>query len=88
MTNQEKIHLSFHQQEEATSIFLFEDLVKEYNTQVINSPPYLKKYPLTLHPIDTKVNSIVRPMTKAEIESMKPFKFEVSDEMRLKKNFK
>lgn len=85
MSNQGKVSLSFNQEEESTSIFLLEDLIKEYNNKVIASPPYLKKYPLSLQPLHSLSNPIIRPMTGQEIESMSPWKLEVSDWMRLKK---
>lgn len=44
MLNQKKeITLSFQQEEEITSIFLLEDLTKEYNNQVIAMPFYRRK---------------------------------------------
>lgn len=86
MSNQENISLSFPDEEEITSLFLFEDLVKEYNTRAISSPPHLKMYPLSLKPI-TEVNSnpIIRPMTREEMESMRSNEVHADDWHRLKK---
>lgn len=87
MTTQKKdITLSFQQEEEITSIFLLEDLIKEYNNQVIAMPFYRRKALLSLRDNDfNKNNPIIRPMTQAEIESTSPFKMIPGQWFRIQK---
>ena len=72
IAHEKNITLTFQEQEEeVTSIFLLEDLLKEYNSQMISKPFYRPKTFLSLRNrfLDAN-NPIIRPMTQAEIESM------------------
>lgn len=89
MSNQDKISLTFNNEEETTSLFLIEDLIKEYNNHVLASPPFMKLYPLSLKPIEiTSSNPIIRPMTKEEIEAMHMEELHAEDWHRLKQILK
>lgn len=72
MSNQ-NISLTFPEKtnEEVTSVFLLEDLIKEYNHKVVSDSSWKKRAPLSLSPLNqNSVNPIIRPMTKAEIDAM------------------
>ncbi len=71
----EEPKLEFHEENEDdhASIFLLEDLIKEYNQKILNGPSFIKgkKYPLSLRLPNLRGDqTIIRPMTMEEIEAM------------------
>lgn len=92
-TQENEISISFPKEKDEviTSVFLLEDLIKEYNYKVIKGPAFNKmaKYPLSLRPISVKSNNpTISPMTKAEVESMRFDQFQGSDLMLIKQILK
>ncbi|MCE2982873.1 MAG: hypothetical protein LW832_04820 [Parachlamydia sp.] len=87
MPSQGKNSLLFDQREdEAVSIFLIEDLIKEYNSKVIETPSFLRKAPLSLRSFDiNKKNLIIQPMSYEEINSIKFYELNSGDWFHLKK---
>ena len=83
--SKQEISLSFpKEKEEEIAVFLLEDLIKEYNSSVIISPPYRNKYPLSLKSLNEK-NAIIRPMTQAEIDSLRFYELQAGEWHNLKK---
>ncbi len=62
--------------EETISVFLLEDIIKEYNHKIVSPPLCVQKnkVPLSLRPLhETFDNPIIRPMTREEISAMRNY---------------
>ena len=88
MANQDISCKFIEKEDDATSVFLLEDVIKEYNHKIVSQGPSVqkKKVPLSLRPFkDSSVNPTIRPMTMAEINALQSSQLVENDSKLLKK---